>query len=170
MVSLHLGAADAAPQPLLVYPDPSPPRDGQSSSIFRSLIIVAGGGRTLDWSPLRIAAAVQEIAAGRLVQRLFHGGARGADQAIAAAASQLGWPIEVIPADWARYGLAAGPIRNGQMIRRAIALAAAQPLATPTAVAVIAFPGTQGTASLLAQAQQLKARTPLPIQISQITG
>lgn len=170
MVSLHSGAADAAPQPLLVSPHPSPSRDGPCSSIFRSLIIVAGGGRTLEWSPIRIAAVQQEIAAGRLVHRLFHGGARGADQAIAAAAAQLGWPIEVLPAEWARHGLAAGPIRNGQMIRRAIELAAAQPLATPTAVAVIAFPGAQGTASLLAEAQQLQARTPLPIHITRITG
>ena len=169
MVSLLSGAADAGPQPLLISPHPFPPRDGQCSSIFSSLIIVAGGGRTLDWSPVRIATALHEIAEGRLVHRLFHGGAPGADQAIALAASQLGWPIEEIPADWARYGLAAGPIRNGQMIRRAIALAAAQPLATPAAVAVIALPGAQGTASLLAQAQQMKARTPLPIAITQIS-
>ncbi|MEB3301949.1 MAG: hypothetical protein VKN56_08270, partial [Cyanobacteriota bacterium] len=61
------------------------------------MIIVAGGGRSLDWSPLRIAAALQAQAGGRLVHRLFHGGARGADQAIAAAAAQLGWPAEEIP-------------------------------------------------------------------------
>jgi hypothetical protein len=170
MVSLLSGAADAAPQPLLFSPHPFPPRDGQCSSIFSSLIIVAGGGRSLDWSPVHIATALHKIAAGRLVHRLFHGGARGADQAIAAAASQLGWPIEEIPADWARYGLAAGPIRNGQMIRRAIALAAAQPLATPAAVAVIAFPGAQGTASLLAQAKRLHSRAAIPLEISHIGG
>jgi hypothetical protein len=136
--------------------------------MFRALIIVAGGGRSLDWSPLRIAAALQAQAAGRLVHRLLHGGARGADQAIAAAAAQLGWPAEEIPAQWPRYGVAAGPIRNAQMLRRAIELAAAQPLAMPTAVAVIAFPGAQGTASLLAKAKQLQSRSAIPLEISQI--
>ena len=138
--------------------------------MVRTLIIVAGGGRSLDWSPLRIAAALQAQASGRLVHRLLHGGARGADQAIAAASAQLGWPVEEIPAKWARYGVAAGPIRNGQMLRRAIELAAAQPLATPAAVAVIAFPGAQGTASLLAKAKQLQSRSAVPLEIFQITG
>jgi hypothetical protein len=138
--------------------------------MFRALIIVAGGGRSLDWSPLRIAAALQAQAAGRLVHRLLHGGARGADQAIAAAAAQLGWPAEEIPAQWPRYGVAAGPIRNAQMLRRAIELAAAQPLVMPTAVAVFAFPGAQGTASLLAKAKQLQSRSAVPLEISQIIG
>jgi hypothetical protein len=170
MVSLHPTAASCGPEPPLCLLPAVSSCDGPSPSIIRALIIVAGGGRSLDWSPLRIAAELQALVAGRLVHRLFHGGARGADQAIASAASQLGWPIEVIPAEWARYGVAAGPIRNGQMLRRACELAAAQPLATPAAVAVIAFPGAQGTASLLAQAKKLQARSPLPLEITQIGG
>ena len=55
-------------------------------------------------------------------------------------------------------------------MRRAIELAAAQPLAMPTAVAVIAFPGAQGTASLLAKAKQLQSRSAIPLEISQIGG
>jgi hypothetical protein len=129
------------------------------------LFIVAGGGRALDWSPLRIASALQAQAAGRLVHRLFHGGARGADQAIAAAAAQLGWSIEAMPAEWARYGPAAGPIRNGQMLRRASEEATAYGRISATGVLVIAFPGRKGTASLLDQARRLQGRTPLPIEI-----
>ena len=170
MVSLNSGAAACGPQPPLCLLPAASPCSGSSPAIGRALFIVAGGGRALDWSPLRIASALQAQAAGRLVHRLFHGGARGADQAIAAAAAQLGWSIEAMPAEWARYGPAAGPIRNGQMLRRAIELAAAQPQATPTAVAVIAFPGAQGTASLLAKAKQLQARTSLPLEITQISG
>lgn len=83
---------------------------------------------------------------------------------------KLGWSAEEIPAQWSRYGVAAGPIRNAQMLRRAIELAAAQPLAMPTAVAVIGFPGAQGTASLLAKAKQLQSRSAVPLEISQITG
>ncbi|MEB3302616.1 MAG: SLOG family protein [Cyanobacteriota bacterium] len=170
MVSLHPAAASCGPEPPLCLLPAVFSCDGPSPSIIRALIIVAGGGRSLDWSPLRIATALQTQVAGRLVHRLLHGGARGADQAIAAAAAQLGWPAEEIPAQWARYGVAAGPIRNAQMLRRAIELAAAQPQATPTAVAVIAFPGAQGTASLLAKAKQLQARTSLPLEITQISG
>jgi hypothetical protein len=169
MDSLLRASASCGPEPPLCLL-PAGPCDGPSVSIFRDLIIVAGGGRSLDWSPLRIAAELQAQAAGRLVHRLFHGGAREADQAIAVAAAQLGWPAEEIPAQWARYGVAAGPIRNAQMLRRACELAASQPLATPTAVAVIAFPGAQGTASLLAQAKKLQARSPLPLEITQIGG
>ncbi|MFN6131465.1 MAG: hypothetical protein ACK46L_00905, partial [Synechococcaceae cyanobacterium] len=51
----------------------------------RALVMVDGGGRDLDWSPLSIAAALSSAAAGRLVQLLLHGGARGADRAIEAA-------------------------------------------------------------------------------------
>jgi hypothetical protein len=170
MVSLHPAAVVCGPEPPLCQLPVASFCDGPSPSISRALIIVAGGGRSLDWSPLRIAAALQAQASGRLVHRLFHGGARGADQAIAAAAGQLGWPVEEISAEWSRCGVAAGPIRNGQMLRRAIELAAAQPLAMPTAVAVIAFPGAQGTASLLAKAKQLQSRSAIPLEIAQITG
>ncbi len=170
MVSLHSAAASCGPEPPLCLLPAGSSCDGPSPSIIRALIIVAGGGRSLDWSPLRIAAALQAQVAGRLVHRLLHGGARGADQAIAAAAARLGWPVEEIPAEWARYGLAAGPVRNGQMLRRACELAAAQPLATPTAVAVIAFPGAQGTASLLAQAKKLQSHSAVVLEIFQITG
>lgn len=170
MVSLYSADASCGPEPPLCLLPAVSSCGGSSPSIVRALIIVAGGGRSLDWSPLRIAAALQARAAGRLVHRLFHGGARGADQAIAAAAAQLGWSAEEIPAQWSRYGVAAGPIRNAQMLRRAIELAAAQPLAMPTAVAVIAFPGAQGTASLLAKAKKLQGRSSLPLEITQIGG
>lgn len=137
-----------------------------SSSRLRSLVVVAGGGRDLCGSPAHIAAALLEAAAGRLVHRLFHGGARGADRLIHAAAVQLGWPVAVIPAQWARYGLAAGPVRNRLMLRRASAEAVLH--STPRAragVLVLAFPGHRGTASLLEQAHRLRCRCPVPLEV-----
>ena len=159
------GAASAAPSPLLWPFPPLPVVLPFRHSLCRALVLVAGGGRDLDWSPVRVATALKEAVAGRLVHRLFHGDARGADHTIEIAAHRLGWPVQSIPAQWDRYGAAAGPKRNGQMLRRATEEARRQPLALPTGVLMIAFPGGAGTASLLEQARRWQERTPLPIEI-----
>jgi len=73
--------------------------------------MVAGGGRDLTWPVERVAAHLLEVSRGRLVQALFHGAARGADQAIAAAAEQLGWRSG--PARRNGIAMAAQPVRSG---------------------------------------------------------
>jgi hypothetical protein len=128
------------------------------------LVVVAGGGRSLDWPLDRIAAALVQATASRPVALLLHGGARGADRLIEQACRSLAWPVEVIPAEWARYGRAAGPLRNGLMLRRALEVAApAQAL-----VLVIAFPGASGTASLVRQTRHLIAADGEPIALVEI--
>lgn len=47
---------------------------------------------------------------------LIHGDARGADTLASEAALALEIPIEAYPAQWEKYGRAAGPIRNKQML------------------------------------------------------
>ena len=48
---------------------------------------------------------------------LRHGGAKGADLMSAQAASQIGWKVEPpFKPDWDKHGLAAGFIRNQEMI------------------------------------------------------
>ncbi len=149
--------------------------DFQASALARSrcdpiadhsapLVIVAGGGRALDWPPDQIVAALLRATAGRTVALLLHGGARGADRLIEQAAISLAWPVEVIAAEWARYGRAAGPLRNGLMLRRALKEA------TPTqaSVLVVAFPGASGTASLVRQARHLIAAEGEPIALVEI--
>lgn len=128
------------------------------------LVIVAGGARDLDWPLDRIAAALVQATAGRPVALLLHGGARGADRLIEQACRSLGWPVEVIPAEWGRYGRAAGPLRNGLLLRRALEVA------TPTqaSVLVVAFPGASGTASLVRQARHLIAADGEPIALVEI--
>ncbi|WP_411872150.1 SLOG family protein [Vulcanococcus limneticus] len=126
-------------------------------------MIVAAGGRTLAWSPSRVAVHLLEITAGRVVQALFHGAARGADQAIAAAADQLGWPVIACPALWQQHGRSAGPIRNRQMLHQAIAQLALLPAGA--ALLVVAFPGGPGTASLVQLTRSLQARSSLPIEL-----
>jgi hypothetical protein len=148
----------------------APPDSSLLGSLFLpgsgQLVIVAGGGRDLSWPSELIATHLLRATCGRLVQALLHGAARGADQAIAAAADQLGWPQIACPAAWSEHGRAAGPIRNRQMLERSLDLASALPLGA--GLLVIAFPGSRGTASLLDQARRLSRRSAIPIEVIQI--
>jgi hypothetical protein len=135
------------------------------------LFIVAGGGRELAWSSGQIASQLLARTGGRSVQLLLHGGARGADQAIDQTAQQLGWPVLSLPADWQRFGRAAGPIRNRLLLEQA--LGKAEALNSPdqlVSVLVMAFPGGAGTASLVQQARRLALVSAVPIAVSQISG
>ena len=136
----------------------------------RQLLIVAGGGRELSWSSTRIASALLSHSQGRSVVRLLHGGARGADTAIGGACERLGWSVEILHPQWQRYGRAAGPLRNRQLLERACQLAASLPWASqpPLAVLVLAFPGGRGTASLVAQARQWQRRSVVPIELIEL--
>ena len=130
-----------------------PPASGAASAA--AWVIVAGGGRDLAWPLNQVRSALLQPIAARPVLQLLHGAARGADQLIASAADQLGWPVTAIAADWQRHGRRAGPIRNRQLLDRAQQLAAAfSTPRQPVAVLVITFPGGAGTASLLQQAQR----------------
>jgi predicted Rossmann-fold nucleotide-binding protein len=136
----------------------------------RSLVIAAGGGRDLAWPHQRIAAELLARSSGRLVHLLLHGGARGADAAIARAAHQLGWCSLVMPAQWQQHGRAAGPIRNRELLHQAIARAVAHSSpGSMASVLVVAFPGGAGTASLLQQARRLASRSPVPIAVVEVS-
>ena len=136
----------------------------------RSLVIAAGGGRDLAWPHQRIAAELLARSSGRLVHLLLHGGARGADAAIARAAHQLGWCSLVMPAQWQQHGRAAGPIRNRELLQQAVARAVAHSSpGSMASVLVVAFPGGPGTASLVQQARRLAARSPVPIAVMEVS-
>lgn len=47
---------------------------------------------------------------------LIHGDARGADKIAGKIGEVLGFTIKTFPANWSKYGRAAGPIRNMQML------------------------------------------------------
>lgn len=47
---------------------------------------------------------------------LLHGAAKGADTLAGEVGASLDFRVVAIPADWERYGRAAGPIRNRQML------------------------------------------------------
>ncbi|WP_457767493.1 SLOG family protein [Cyanobium sp. ULC082] len=135
----------------------------------RSLVIAAGGGRDLAWPHQRVAAELLARSGGRLVHLLLHGGARGADAAIARAAHQLGWSALVMPAEWRRHGRAAGPIRNRDLLELAVARAVTHTSpGVSTSVLVVAFPGGSGTASLVQQARRMASRAPVPIAVVEV--
>jgi hypothetical protein len=72
---------------------------------------------------------------------LVEGGARGADRLAAEWATARGVPHLRVPADWDRYGKAAGPRRNEAMA------------ALDGVVGVVAFPGGNGTKHMVRTAK-----------------
>lgn len=105
----------------------------------RVAIIVCGGRGYSDWGNVEYTLDRTREAFG--VTDLFHGAASGAD-ALASrwARGRPGIVETAVPAEWAKYGRSAGPIRNEKM------LAMAKPRL------VVAFPGGRGTADMVRQA------------------
>lgn len=88
---------------------------------------------------------------------LFDDGTEGgADYLAGQAAEALNCPQEPYPAEWNKYGKAAGPIRNKQMLDTGIDLI----LAFTTA-----WPPTPGTANMIAQG--FKASVPVRVHVQQ---
>jgi hypothetical protein len=116
------------------------------------LVIVTTGSRDLSWPLPRIEQALSGAAGGQVVRLLIHGGARGADALAGEAARQLGWPVQVIRANWACYGHAAGPIRNRRMLLQARQVASD----CAAEVLVLGFPGGSGTEDCLRHARLLR--------------
>lgn len=71
---------------------------------------------------------------------VLSGAARGADMYGEIWARLNNIPVERHPADWARWGKSAGPIRNSEMAN--------------LADAVVAFPGGAGTSDMLRKARE----------------
>jgi YspA, cpYpsA-related SLOG family len=59
---------------------------------------------------------LEHLAAIPNVSLVIEGEARGADSLGRECAKELKIPVVKFPADWAKYGRAAGPIRNQQML------------------------------------------------------
>ena len=130
----------------------------------KPLAIVVTGGRTFglaeyDATPARQRAAAQERKAledalDRLNPKpviLMHGAAKGADTLAGIWARRKGIEVAECPADWQTHGKAAGPRRNGEMLRRLIDMQNHNGFR----VGVVAFPGGTGTADCQRQAEAL---------------
>ena len=98
-------------------------------------VLVCGGRDYDDWGRMC------EVLDGVKMSVLIEGCAAGADTLANRYAREHGIHIEHHPADWNKYGKAAGPIRNRQM------------LVEGKPDLVIAFPGGRGTANMVEQAR-----------------
>lgn len=103
-------------------------------------MIVCGGRDYADRG--RVAEALYEIAQVRSRDDavIVHGDARGADTLAATIGTAWGLRHEAHPANWAKHGKAAGPIRNQEMIDAGADI-------------VLAFPGGAGTADCVRRAR-----------------
>lgn len=80
------------------------------------------------------------------ITEIISGMARGADSLAAEWATKFGFPLQKFPADWKKYGKAAGSIRNQQMLDEG----------KPDLV--IAFPGGTGTRDMIKKANKAGVR------------
>lgn len=87
------------------------------------MVIMVTGSRGLTdraYVGPAFAAGVLELGAAlEPGHTLLHGGCRGVDRIAAELAAGWGWQVLEYPADWPRYGRAAGPLRNRRMVEDA---------------------------------------------------
>jgi len=78
-------------------------------------VIIAGSRFFNDYSYLEIH--VEQIITDNfiMITEVVSGGAPGVDTLGEQYAEKHGWSVKRFPADWNKYGRAAGPIRNRQM-------------------------------------------------------
>lgn len=75
------------------------------------IVLVCGDRFWTDKEKIRVRLG--KLPAGTTV---IHGAARGADSIAGAEAQEFGFKVMAVPADWAKHGKAAGPIRNREML------------------------------------------------------
>lgn len=83
--------------------------------------VIVAGSRTV-WNYSIVSQAIKE--SGFDITEIVSGHARGVDDRAEFYARKNLIPLKVFPADWDKYGAAAGPIRNKQMAEYADALIA----------------------------------------------
>lgn len=75
-------------------------------------VLVCGDRNWLDYKLVQKTL----FGLGKGPHTIIDGEARGADSRGNEVAVLMGWPYKRYPADWVKYGKAAGPIRNQQML------------------------------------------------------
>lgn len=79
------------------------------------LVVLICGSR--DWNGLEEAELIKEelreLPAGTVI---IHGAAPGADSLAGFEADLMGFEVIPVPADWDKYGIKAGPVRNRKML------------------------------------------------------
>lgn len=75
-------------------------------------VLCCGSRYWSDWAPIW-----RELRALGPLTSIVHGDQRGADKMCGFVGTKLGYPVSPYPADWGEFGLAAGPMRNQQMLK-----------------------------------------------------
>jgi glutaredoxin 3 len=99
---------------------------------MRPLRVLVCGGRDYE-DREHVFSVLDRLHARQPITLIIAGGARGADSFAKAWALTRGVLTSIKPADWARYGNRAGPVRNAEMLR------------DDKPHLVVAFPGGAGT-------------------------
>lgn len=120
-------------------------REGAMAETVRRVLVC--GGRKFD--DFNLLAATMEPYR-ESIRVVIHGGAHGADSLAETWANEWGKGVHRFPAQWGKYGKAAGPIRNQRMID----------VGKPDIV--IAMPGGVGTADMVRRAQEAGLRVVRP--------
>lgn len=107
-------------------------------------VLICGGREFDDWA--KFLDTMEDISDARDFDTnqpiiIIEGGAKGADFCARLFAKYCGWVHEPYPAEWNKYGKAAGGIRNQQMLDEG----------RPDFV--VAFPGGSGTADMVRRAK-----------------
>jgi YspA, cpYpsA-related SLOG family len=105
-------------------------------------VLVCGGRGFYDWRLLE--QTLYELNKEDEINDLIHGGANGADSLAHQWGLYNGVSIHAFPADWEKYGKAAGPIRNKQMLDEG----------KPDLVVAFIGPGSKGTRNMVDQAKK----------------
>lgn len=103
-------------------------------------VVIAGSRSITDYSEVKQAI----LLSGFVITEVISGDARGVDKLGAAWAKQNKIPVQLMPADWERYGRAAGFRRNRQMAHAGDALIA------------VWDGSSRGTADMIRQMEKLK--------------
>lgn len=108
-------------------------------------VLVCGGRNYDEYETMATCLSAMQVTDGPFTV-LIHGGARGADLLADTYARRHNIPVLRFDADWKAHGRSAGPRRNKRMLEEG----------KPDLV--MAFPGSKGTANMIAQARQAGVR------------
>lgn len=104
--------------------------------------VIIAGSRHCESFKVVLDAMNESPFVGKITE-IVSGGARGVDTIGENLGVLMGIPVKRFPAEWDKFGRAAGPKRNRQMAEYADALIA------------VLYPGSRGTANMIEQAKRL---------------
>lgn len=127
----HSGPSGGHPMGVMGF---KPKKANPKNKIVPKRVLVSGSRNWSDAGTIHTALNEMRAVHGEII--VVHGGAKGADSIADSWARLRDVPVEVYPAQWDKYGKAAGMKRNQQMLDTGIDVVAAFPLGRS--------PGTRG--------------------------